>query len=430
MGLDWMIADKASLRSNKRVIIVGAGVSGLAAAAYLRSRGVDPVVLESTDRLGGRLKTDRSLSIPFDEGASWIHKPHGNPITDLAKAAGATTYLTDDENVEIYDIDGSPYEDAVLDEYEFAYQRAIDDLKGSKNKSFEACFYEAHPQHANDRLWTYMLSAYLEFDTGGDLSMLSSLDYYDDEEFEGDDVIVTNGFDTVASYLAEGIDVRLNTRVTSIDYSGQETRIDSDAGSFSTDLVLVTVPLGVLKNNTISFSPKLPGKTRSAIDSINMGSVNKFLCLWDSAFWDEDLQYIGFTPAVRGKFNYFLNVGKFTDANALMTFAFGNYSIQTEEMPDSEVVAAIMEHLRAIYGSGIPDPARMLRSKWTSDENSHGAYSYATNGARSKLFSAFSKSVDNRLFFAGEHTSRDYRGTVHGAYLSGLREAKNIAARL
>jgi monoamine oxidase len=85
-----------------------------------------------------------------------------------------------------------------------------------------------------------------------------------------------------------------------------------------------------------------------------------------------------------------------------------------------------MLHLKTIYGSSIPNPTRMLRTKWGENVHSFGAYSYATNGTTTEDFDTLAKTVSNKLFFAGEHTSKEYRGTVHGAYLSGMREADKI----
>ncbi|MDP1080602.1 FAD-dependent oxidoreductase, partial [Klebsiella pneumoniae] len=85
-----------------------------------------------------------------------------------------------------------------------------------------------------------------------------------------------------------------------------------------------------------------------------MGNVNKFLLMWDEVFWDDELQYIGVTPDSRGKFNYFLNVNKFSQSSkSLMTFAFGDYADVTERMSDRLVLDAIMGNLRAIYGNEI-----------------------------------------------------------------------------
>ena len=76
-----------------------------------------------------------------------------------------------------------------------------------------------------------MLSAFLEFDTGGDIYKLSSLDFDDDEAFKGKDVIITNGYDNMTNYLAQDIDVRLNTKVTGIDYSKDRVSIQTTRGN-------------------------------------------------------------------------------------------------------------------------------------------------------------------------------------------------------
>ena len=422
--------DDDIINTDKTVLVIGAGVSGLAAAKYLSSRNVTVNVIEAQSKVGGRLKTNRSLDIAFDEGASWIHGPDGNPITELISPSGVNTFPTNDNNVEVYDINGSVYDENVLDTSENAYNNILNSLAGSIDKSFEEVFYDNYPQYKNNRLWSYMLSAFLEFDTGGDISELSSLDYYDDEEFSGDDIIVTNGYDRIADYLAKGLNIELNKKVTGIDYSASKVLVSTTDQEFSADYVIVTVPLGVLKNNVVNFTPSLSGNIQNSINNLKMGSVNKFLCVWDTPFWDTNLQYIGYTPETMGKFNYFLNLNKFSESNALMTFAFGDYSKTTENMADNEVIDEIMNHLKSIYGSGIPEPTKFLRTKWVSNEYTFGSYSFATNGTRTSDFSVFEESMNNKLFFAGEHTSKDYRGTVHGAYNSGFRAAEQITGLL
>ncbi len=417
----------APIATDKRILIIGAGIAGLSAAKYFKDRGVEVIIIESQGKVGGRLKTNRSLGVPFDEGASWIHGPNGNPITGIAKEARADTFVTDDDKVIVYDIDGSAYSDDVITAAEEKYESLLKTLNGDINKSFEEVFYSQYPQYLNDRLWTYQLSAYLEFDTGGDIGELSSLDFDDDENYGGADVIITNGYDKVAEYLAEGLDIRLDTKVTNIDYSETLTKVTTAGGEvYEADIVLITVPLGVLKQNIISFTPSLPSAISQAISKLKMGTINKYLCIWDTPFWNTELQYVGYSSKTKGKFNYFINVKKFANANALMTFTFGDYSELAEQMSDDEIITEIVANLRSIYGNDVPQPTNMLRTRWLADEHTFGAYSFASNGTRSSDFAAFENSVNNKLFFAGEHTSKDYRGTVHGAYLSGIREAEKM----
>ena len=414
--------------NSKTVLVIGAGISGLAAAKKLKNKGFNVTVLEAQEKVGGRTTTDRRLGIAFDAGASWIHGPKGNPITNLVAQAGANTYLTDDDSLAIYDTSGKSYSDSVLDDNYKQYTAALATVQniGTISKSFQEVFNAKYPNKLNDRLWKFMLSAYLEFDTGSDISDLSSINFQDDEAFDGSDLIITDGYDKITDFLAKDLTIRLNTRVTNIDYSKTKAVVTAGGTTIEADYVLVTVPLGVLKKNVIGFSPALPAEKNRAIQSLKMSAVNKFLLIWDKPFWDINVQYVGFTPETKGKFNYFMNVKKFASANALMTFAFGNYGIQTEIMTDSQVITEIMTHLKAIYGNNTPSPTSMLRTKWSTNINAYGSYSFATNGTTSADFDVLAQAINNKLFFGGEHTSHDYRGTVHGAYLSGIREADKI----
>lgn len=425
-----VLASSRVLNSDKTVVVIGAGIAGLTAAKTLKNNGFKVLVLESQAKIGGRIRTNRQLGFAFEEGASWIHGPANNPVTNIARQAGATTYLTDDDLSEVFDHKGKPYPDHYLDEEYDLFEKAAQAVKraGKLNQSFEATLNALYPQKAQTKLWKYMLSAYLEFDHGADVANLSSLYFDDDELFSGKDVIITNGYDKVTDFLAQGLDVRLNTRVTQLNYAGKKTTVTAGNQTFEADYVVVCVPLGVLNAKTISFTPALPVPKQQAIQNTKMGTLNKFLLSWKTPpFWDTSQQYIGYTPETKGKFNYFINLNKFIpNANSLLTFAFGNYATATEAMSDAEVTQQIMAHLKVLYGKNIPNPSSMLRTQWGKNINTFGAYSYATNGTTSTDFDTMAQEIDNKLFFAGEHTNANYRGTVHGAYLSGLREAKKI----
>ncbi|MCU0238363.1 MAG: FAD-dependent oxidoreductase [Pyrinomonadaceae bacterium] len=417
--------------NGKSVIVVGAGISGLAAAKKLKENGFEVTVLESQDRVGGRLRTNRSLGIAFDEGASWIHGINKNPLTKLAEQAGMETFHTDDNSFKSFDLGGVLRSAKTYDKTEAEFYEILETMmeKGSPNQSFEAVFNRLYPQKAKDRLWKFFLSTYLTFDCG-DLDKLSSTLYYEGEEFSGIEKISTNGYDKIPNFLAKGLNVQLNQRVTKIDYTGKKVKITHNEQVSTADYVLVTVPLGVLKKSVIQFVPALPAEKQTAINKVGMNCVNKFLLTWDKAFWD-DVQYISYTPEIRDKFNYFVNVKKFhPTVNALMTFAYADYGRKTETMSDSEIIAEIMSHLKDIYGKNIPNPTNLLRTKWSSNENSFGAYSYTAMGTKMRYFDDLAKEVNKKLFFAGEHTNSKYFSNAHGAYLSGIREADKISTLL
>lgn len=412
---------------NKTIIVIGAGISGLAAAKQLKAEGFNVIVLEAQDKVGGRLRTDRSLGVAFDEGASWIHGINANPITMLAAQAGMDTFETVDEIRVSYDIGGVLRSAATYDNTETELYSILNTMmnSGNANQSFETVFNNLYPSKANDRLWQFFLSTYVTFDTG-DLNQLSSLLYNEGEEFSGVEKIATNGYDTIPNYLANGLNVQLNQRVTKIDYTDAKIKITHNGNISEADYVIVTVPLGVLKANKIQFTPALPNDKQLAIDKIGMNCVNKFLLTWNTAFWD-DVQYISYTPVSKDKFNYFVNVKKFNPSvNALMTFAYADYARQTETMTDTQIIGEVMSHLKDIYGTSIPNPTNLVRTKWQTNENAFGAYSYTAVSTEMKHFEDLAATINNKLFFAGEHTEVDYFSTAHGAYLSGLREANKI----
>jgi monoamine oxidase len=405
------------------ILIIGAGIAGLSAANFLREQGKEVVILEATDRVGGRISSDRSTSPIFERGASWLHRPKGNPLTELARAAGVELIHDDSDNFRLYDIDGSAYPEKTARKAERKLNKLLRKLKGDVNLPLGDVFYQNNPEYLGDRLWTFMLSAYLEFDLGGDISRLSSLDYNDDDEFFGTDFQITNGYDRIPAFLADGLDIRFEHIVTSIDYSGDEVVVQTARETFVTDQVIIAVPLGVLKAGMIGFSPALPDRIAGPVQRLEMGTVNKFFLTWDEAFWDAEQPYFGLTTEEKGEFNYFVNLKMTTGQPALVTFTFGAAAAQSEAMSDEAVLARIMDNLKTIHGVDIPAPTSFSRTNWASDPFTLGSYTFATTGTRSTDFKAFEEAIGNKLFFAGEHTSFDYRGTVHGAMFSGVRAA-------
>lgn len=420
--------DIIDVQGKKSVIVVGAGMSGLAAAQKLKQSGFVVTVLESQEKVGGRIRTNRSLNLPFDEGASWIHGVKGNPLVSLATQAGATSIDSNDSDISIYDLGGKKYTDTTYTKAEDNFYNILDTLmkKGSTNQSFEQVYQSNYPQLQADRLYQFLVSSFLTFDTG-DLDKLSSLYYYEGELYDDSEKLITNGYDNIPNFLAKDLDVRLNERVTKIDYSTEKATVTTQKQTYEADYVIVTVPLGVLKKGVVSFNPALPTSKQNAIEKIGMSAVNKFFLKWDKQFWDTN-EYIFYTPKTKDKYNFFLNINKLApNTNALMTFAYAQAARDTETQTDTQIIAEIMVHLRDMYGNSIPNPTNMLRTKWNSNPNSYGVYSFTQVGMTSmNQFDDLAASIHNKLFFAGEHTHKEYFSTVHGAYLSGIREADKI----
>jgi monoamine oxidase len=419
------------VKAKSPILIIGAGIAGLATAKRLADRGFSNItILEARDRIGGRIFTDRSLGFPVDMGASWIHSPSGNnPITPIAKAANAATFVTDDESLLVYDENGKAISESIMDDYFTQYNSLLKKIKSKSNssKSVKSVIQDIDNQLLSDLKMQYQLSSYMEFDAGGDISELSSTDWDGDETFSGNDVLFPNGYDEVINYLAKGITIEKNTIVQSIDYQGNEVVLKTNQGDKKAKYIVCTLPLGVLQSGKVSFMPTLPTAISAAIQNLKVGNVNKVALLFDTCFWDKNVQYVGYTSKEKGAYSYIMNVKKFLpNTNMLMSFGFGNYGKTIDNQSITEVTNDFMTVLKKIYGSSIPNPTKILVSSWGKEEFSKGSYSFANVGSSANDFSAFTVPIDGKLFFAGEHSSLEYRGTVHGAYLSGVRAADAI----
>lgn len=412
------------------VIVVGAGIAGLAAARAFADRGLRVVVLEASSRIGGRLRTDRSLGVPFDMGASWIHGTTGNPITALAEAAGAPTIELDEDVVAAYRVGGRRWSTS---EY-LAARDTFDDLlatmsdQGAPGIGVAEVLDTHWPGYRNDPLNALFLSTFLTFDLG-DLDQLSSALYDEGDEFGGLEAMMTDGYDRLATYLARGLDIRLDTPITRIVDAGSAVSVVSNPSEFTANAVVVTVPLGVLKARAIAFEPPLAPARQAAIEGVGFNRVDKFLFVWDEPFWD-DTDVIAYTAERSDLFSYFVNGEKIAPGGAaLITFAYADEARASEDRSDDEMIELVMQHLHDIYGPETPRPKAMRRSSWGTDPFTRGAYSFPSVTTDMTHFDTLA-APHGRVHFAGEHTSRDFFGTVHGAYLSGLRAADEVADAL
>lgn len=159
------------------------------------------------------------------------------------------------------------------------------------------------------------------------------------------------------------------------------------------------------------------------------------LC-FDRCFWNPKVNLFGHvasTTASRGELFLFWNLYK---APVLIALIAGDAASRAEEMTDQVIVDRALRVLKGMYGSSnVPEPRETLVTRWKKDKWACGSYSYVATGSSGADYDTMAKpvscdpttSLPPRLFFAGEHTMRNYPATVHGAFLSGLREAARIA---
>ena len=414
------------------MVVVGAGVAGLAAARKLAQTGHKVTILEARNRIGGRVWTDVHDGVPMDIGAGWIHGPGGgNPIAQLAKQAGAATSVTNDDSIQVFDTNGV---DVTAAQFSSGAKKVADLLasveatmaKSVPDTSLAAAIAAADPAALANPFVAYELTSSLEFDTGGWLEALSARNHFNGYNYPGKDVILPNGYKVIPELLAKGLDIRLNAAVTSVTHADTGVVVRAGGTSFAADYAIVTVPLGVLKANSVSFSPALSADKQRAMARLGQGQINKVFLLFDSAFWPTETQYFGWHSPIRGRYAYFLNYRTFSRFNCLVTFGFGQQGALLEAMTEVQLIADVTPALRAMFGASAPAPRRAIKTTWNSDPYALGAYSFAGVGSTAQDHLTLATPGGKRLFFAGEHTHESYRATVHGAFLSGIREADRV----
>lgn len=420
------------------ILVIGAGIAGLAAARELQNNGFKVTIIEGRDRIGGRIYTDRSLGYAIDLGAAWIHGIQNNPIGKLAKDSNIKILRTDYDNTELYGINGRPVNENQLSQAESLSEEIIEQAKAlgerldkdiSVAEAVKRVLKQEQLTAAQQKLVEWQLNSNIVVETGTDMSDLSIQQFDEDEAFAGDDFLFPNGYDQISQILAQDIDIKLQQNVQEINYTGSGVTVKTNAGSFSADAVVITLPLGVLKADKVKFSPALPSEKTTAIQRLAMGVLNKVILKFPQPFWETEYDMIGLMSAAEKDFSEFVNLYKYNSAPVLVGLTGGSFARSLESLSEKEIAQQVMKLLRRIYGNNIPNPEKILRTQWTRDPFSLGAYSYVPVGASMEDRDALAKPVNKRLFFAGEATSRDYPATVHGAFLSGLREAKNIKAQ-
>ncbi|WP_322813957.1 NAD(P)/FAD-dependent oxidoreductase [Chloroflexus sp.] len=424
---------EASLRNKRRTIVIGAGLAGLAAANSLQDAGHEVIVLEARDRIGGRIWTSTKWSdVPLDLGASWIHGIQGNPLTVLANNLKATRVATSYNRTITYSANGTQLTDAeasllnrIREDVSIALQQA---QHQEADQSVRAAVQKLATSTETAQLLNFVLSSDFEHEYGGSAVDLSAHWYDDDDTFAGDDVLFTQGFSVITDYLAQNITIKTSQVVKEIHWQDLEVSVISQDNRYITDSVVVTLPLGVLKSNAVVFVPALPTEKQNAIAKIGMGVLNKCYLRFEEAFWSADNDWIEYISPTHGEWIEWINFLRIAQKPILLGFNAAEFGREIEDYTDNQVVERAMHVLRAIFGSHIPDPLDYQITRWMHDPFARGAFSFNALGTTPALRDVLAQPLANRLFFAGEATSRAYFGTAHGAYLSGLRAAKEVGA--
>lgn len=421
-------------------LVIGAGVAGLTAAQSLTAAGLKVLVLEAKDRLGGRVHTVTLGGQNLDLGATFVHGDRENPLTAAVADASGPGYLIDDDAIAVFERDGRPVSSGRCDAGWREYRQLLSQLpkvpvSAGQAKSVAAAIAACTPAKGLDAVCRWYLGYDLVFTLGATLDKVSLKFGANDRSYKGGDLLPTAGFASWVATLATGLRIRQGMAVDRVVWDQDGVTVTAGGtAKLRGRRVIVTAPLGVLQAGGIRFQPPLPRPKVAAMGRLAMGATEKIAIRFGECFWQPDQDLLAFLDdeAVGHGVGVIINGYKVWRQPILVAFAYGAYAESWSQRSDEALVAAFCQQLAAAYPEGVKRVPVVGYdvSRWGADPWIRGSYSYAPVGSLYGDFSALAAPVGATVFFAGEATSQEYRGTLHGAAASGHRAAAEVRASL
>ncbi|XP_057790051.1 polyamine oxidase 1-like [Salvia miltiorrhiza] len=430
-------------RSKCSVLIVGAGISGITAAKVLAENGVeDFVIVEASDRIGGRLRKEDFGGVAVELGAGWIAGVGGdqtNPLWEMARHANLRTYFSDYSNARfnIYDNNGNIFPAGVAAEaYDKAVESAVEKLRDQESDS-SSDETPPSPKRPIDLAIDFMLH---DFEMAEVEPIPTYVDFGDSEFLVADErgyehlvyeMAQTFLFTSAAKILDNRL--QLNKVVREMQQSRKGVIVKTEDGSvYEANYVILSVSIGVLQSNLINFSPPLPRWKTEAISNIDIMVYTKVFLKFPHRFWacDADKEFFMYAHETRGYYTFWQNMEKaYPGSNILVVTLTNEESKRIEAQSDEETKREAMEVLRAMFGPQIPEASDILVPRWWNNRFQRGSYSfYPVHPDHHLLHNV--KAPVGRIFFTGEHTSDKFNGYVHGGYYSGMDTSKALVEEM
>ncbi len=389
------------------VLVVGAGMAGLAAAHELSLNGRSVTVLEARDRIGGRVYTDAK---GFDHGAYWLHQDadNPNPLVDIAKDLGLT--MVADPSIQL-GYDGKNSLQKAGREFQAAKEDAYERFEQAGLKADVPL--SSVPLGSGKWAWT----AGQHFgpqDMSVELSQVSARDFAVTAGEETDQIL-PGGMSQLIEAHSHGLPIALQSPVSHVKWGAAGVEVTANGETYRAKELVLTVPTGVL--DKITFDPPLPAAKQAAIQHLPMGHFNKVALELDKplnapagAFLNLKDEPIEFVLQPGGK-------------NMAVAFVGGDTALRLENQGPQAMTEFALGKLKEVFGPDLKVTNSTV-TRWDLDPWAKGSYSVAQPGyqaAREQL-----RERVGPLHFAGEATHAQWATTVAGAYLTGRDAAREI----
>jgi monoamine oxidase len=392
--------------------IVGGGAAGISAGREAKKRGLNAIILEASDRIGGRVHSIDWQGHKLDLGATWIHSAGRNPLARLAEQMGVP-------------IDEAPT--SWREQYRQLGFSAEEQADAWAAMAAFAGRLRAGPEDDNavnaleaGNEWNAFLEAMNGYLNGTSLANSSAADFiafWDGSENRN--WRLPDGYGSLVASLGDGLDVRPACTVDKVELSAGGVRLHSTQGVIEAAQAIIAIPTEVLAAGAIAFDPALDDRLHAAAQ-LPLGTVEKlFFSLDDPESAPEDAHLIA-DPRSAQSGSYMLRP---MGMPVIEGFFGGDWLMG---LTADDLAAKARAELGHLLGS---DFARQLQLIAYSDWQRHpficGSYSYALPGQHGAR-AALAAPVDGPIAFAGEALSDVDYATVHAAWASGITAVEQL----
>lgn len=412
-----------------RVIVLGAGAAGLAAARRLHDAGAAVQTLEARHRIGGRVWTDETFApFPVEYGAEFIHGEHA--VTHALAAAAGIETIPVDRYERLRWSDGGPARtlDAlpvVRRDLITALFQAFDRLRDLPSNALDRSLadylresgFDDEALRAADVLLAQTCCASVETLSCADLSRELRVDHAGKREYR-----LRSGYAPLLAWHTSGLDIRFGAAARVVRHTFGGVAVETDAGVFHADCCVVTIPVAVLQRGIPRFDPPLSASKQWAIQAMRVEAATKLLFRFDEPLWDADLTFMAHTGLAA---RWWPAAHTTRDAAVMVAYATASRARALDALDEAEAIAIGLRELQTLLGRD--DLAQRCvaarRVAWSADPFACGGYAHIPPGAAAarRILAAPEGAT---LFFAGEATVYDSNPqTVHGAIESGWRAA-------
>jgi monoamine oxidase len=407
------------------VLIVGAGAAGIAAARRVAAAGRRYVVLEASERWGGRCFTDmQTFRIPYERGARWIYTPDLNPLAKLAVKAGLDVYpMPPGQRLRIGLRNAREGETEDFFANLLRCNRGISDA--GRGKVDVSCA-QALPDDLGD--WRPTMEFVLgNFGCGKALSDISAMDFAKSSEREVA-AFCRQGLGTLVGKLAFGSPIQFFSPVTRIAWGDRLVEAETRGTLLTARAAIVTASTGVLASGKIKFQPGLPARHAEAIGRLGLGSYEHVAIEFAGNPLGLQSDELVFEKAADPRTAAVL--GNVSGSRLSVVEIAGKLAADLAGDGEAAMKTFAIDWLVGLFGSDLKRAVeRTHATRWTKEPWVLGAFSAAAPGgqwARKTL----SEPLDERLWFAGEAAHETLWGTIAGAWEAGERAADAAIKRL